>query len=276
MHGALCRIAGTITPCGTGRPSATSRGPSGGCRATAVSSSQVVRSIEYVKLVDLVGLSLESDTGLPVIVLREREAPNRLLPIFIGGGEAVAIAVALGGVVPPRPLTHDLMADLVHALDAEVDRVEVTELRDGSFFAELAVNGPDGERRLDTRPSDAIALAVRLDVPVFVHESVLDEAGTVVSEDMVLDDDAIDEEVSRFRSLLDELDSAPFGPDVDSVSDTPSWWEAEHRQCESPQGDFTYEIDGGPPDPGLQPTAQPPSRPSGRIRSWLMRRKARR
>lgn len=119
-----------------------------------------------MKLVDIVGLHLEAASGAPLILLPEHDAPHRVLPIFIGVPEAAAIYMAVSGQTPPRPFTHDVMAALVESLDARVERVEVTDLHDGTFVAELAVSGPGGGRRLDTRPSDAIALAVRVDAPL--------------------------------------------------------------------------------------------------------------
>ena len=159
-----------------------------------------------VKPVDLIGLTLEAGSGAPVVLLREHDVPRRVLPIFVGPTEATAIALALSDRLPPRPLTHDLLAMLIETLDARVERVEVTELRDGTFFAELAVSGPTGERRLDSRPSDAIALAVRVHAPLFVSGVVLDQAGATLAER--LDEESIDEAVAQFRSALDTLDPA--------------------------------------------------------------------
>lgn len=164
-----------------------------------------------MKLVEVVGLHVEATSGAPLVLLREQEAPHRVLPIFVGGLEAASIGMALGGQSPPRPLTHDVMAALVQSLDAEIERVEVTEVRDGGFFAELTVTGTNGGCRLDTRPSDAIALAIRLHAPLFVSDAVLDEAGTVLQE--VPDEEVIDGEVSEFRSFLDDIDPADFGTD---------------------------------------------------------------
>lgn len=187
--------------------------------------------------VDVLGLNVEAANGAPLVLLREHDAPHRVLPMSIGAPEAVAIALALGHEVPPRPLTHDLLATLIHDLHARVDHVEVTGLRDGTFHAELTVQGPTGERRLDSRPSDAIALALRVDAPVFVSEDVLDEAGTIMSvvtdEDddegivdadavgEVVDEEVIEAEVARFRSLLDDLDPAQLtGDEPDGDADT--------------------------------------------------------
>ena len=112
--------------------------------------------------VDLVGIQADPQTGAAVLVLREHDAPNRLLPIVVGGAEAASIALAAQGQVFPRPMTHDLMATLVERFDGHLDAVEVVDVHEGAFIANLAVSGPTGDLRLDTRPSDAIALAVRL------------------------------------------------------------------------------------------------------------------
>lgn len=148
-----------------------------------------------------------------MVVLREHDAPHRVVPIVVGGAEAASIAVALSGETPPRPLSHDLLATLIRDLGARVDRVEVTALRDGAFLAELAVSGPQGGHRLDARPSDGIALALRVGAPVYMSETVLDAAGRVLVERP--DDHAIDQAVARFRGYLDRLDpgalSAAFG-----------------------------------------------------------------
>jgi hypothetical protein len=106
-------------------------------------------------------------------------------------------------------MTHDLMAALLKTLGAHVDSVEVTELSDGTFFAEQVLTGSKGSHRVDSRPSDAIALAVRVGAPVLVNESVLDAAGVTVrttADEVPLDESEIEEAVGQFRRLLDELD----------------------------------------------------------------------
>lgn len=164
--------------------------------------------------VDLVGIQVDPISGAAALVLREHDAPNRLLPIVVGQADASSIAIAASGNRLPRPMTHDLMASLVDALDGHLDFVEVTELLDGAFLANLTVSGPAGERRIDTRPSDAIALAVRLQAPLFVSEAVLDEAGALPIDgsehDRLALETAIDAEVDQFRAFLDELDPADF------------------------------------------------------------------
>ena len=174
-------------------------------------------------LVDLIGIQVDPGTGAAVLVLREHDAPHRLLPITVGGPEAASIAIAASGRTVPRPMTHDLMAMLVESLDAHVDAVEVTDLLDGAFFASLALSGPSGERRLDSRPSDAIALAVRVHAPLYVSEHVLDEAGTMpVAEpaERVLDDEAIDTQVDEFRDFLPALEPADFDDVTTAGADT--------------------------------------------------------
>jgi bifunctional DNase/RNase len=161
-----------------------------------------------VKPVDLVGLQVEPQSGVSLVVLQEHDAPNRLLPIFIGGPEAASIAIALSGAAPPRPLVHDVLAAMVGALDATVASVEVTDMRDGTFIARITLRGPAGDHHLDARPSDAIALAVRTGAGLFVAEAVLDEAGELVAH--LPDEEAIDDAVDQFRHFLDELKPEDF------------------------------------------------------------------
>lgn len=164
-----------------------------------------------MKAVDLLGVHVEARSGAPLVLLREHDEPHRLLPIFVGTPEAVAIGLGLSGDAPPRPATHDLLASLVDLLDAHVERVEVTQVRDGAFIAELSVTAATGDRRIDSRPSDAIALAVRVDAPVFVADEVLDEAGVVMAAAEDDDEEEISAEVDRFRAFLDEIDPSAFG-----------------------------------------------------------------
>jgi uncharacterized protein len=209
--------------------------------------------VQSVKPVDLIGLTLEAGSGTPVVLLREHDAPRRVLPIFVGSTEATAIALALGDQSAPRPLTHDLLVTLVETLHAHVERVEVTELRDGTFFAVLAVSGPTGERRLDSRPSDAIALAVRVDAPLFVSGLVLDEAGATLGNR--LDEKSIDEAVARFRSALDTLDPADL--QADPAGEPPA---ATPEQGESADVDRPREETAeGDTEPGSGPDHPPDS-----------------
>jgi hypothetical protein len=199
-----------------------------------------------MKLVDLVGLHVEASSGAPLVLLREHDAPHRIVPIFIGGAEAASIAVALSGQALPRPLTHDLMASLVQSLDAHVDAVEVTDLRDGAFLAEISVSGPAGGHRLDTRPSDAIALAVRLGAPLFISDEVLDQAGAVL--DAEPDEAAIDAAVAEFREFLDELDPADFAAagDAEDGGDAEDAGDADHGGDAEDAEDADHGGDGPP------------------------------
>ncbi len=127
------------------------------------------------------GLALDEKAQSPVLILKD-EARDLALPIWIGPVEAMAISLAINAVETPRPMTHDLLVRMVSGLGGKLTAVEVVALREGTFFAEIVVTlgGPGAEemRRIDCRPSDAIALAVRANVPIRVAESVLAEAGT--------------------------------------------------------------------------------------------------
>jgi bifunctional DNase/RNase len=132
--------------------------------------------------VDIIGLSTSpSSGGAYALVLGEVEG-NRRLPIIIGAFEAQAIALELEKIQPPRPMTHDLLRDTFEAVDVEVTEVVIDELREGTFFAKIRYRHDGEEQQLDSRPSDAVALAVRVDAPIFVAPMVLDEAG-IVAED---------------------------------------------------------------------------------------------
>ncbi|PSQ62097.1 MAG: hypothetical protein BRD27_02580 [Bacteroidetes bacterium QH_10_64_19] len=132
--------------------------------------------------VDIIGLSTSpSSGGAYALVLGEVEG-NRRLPIIIGAFEAQAIALELEKIQPPRPMTHDLLRDTFEAVDVEVTEVVIDELREGTFFAKIRYCHDGEEHQLDSRPSDAVALAVRVDAPIFVAPMVLDEAG-IVAED---------------------------------------------------------------------------------------------
>ena len=132
--------------------------------------------------VDIIGLSTSpSSGGAYALVLGEVDG-NRRLPIIIGAFEAQAIALELEKIQPPRPMTHDLLRDTFEAVDVEVTEVVIDELREGTFFAKIRYRHDGEEHQLDSRPSDAVALAVRVDAPIFVAPMVLDEAG-IVAED---------------------------------------------------------------------------------------------
>lgn len=153
---------------------------------------------------ELVGVRIELPTNQPIVLLREVDGP-RYLPIWIGATEATAIAFALEGVEPQRPLTHDLLRDVTIGLGARIERVVVNDLRDGIYYADLVLAVEAGEVVVSSRPSDAIALAARTDANLFATPEVLDEAGVEIKEDE--DDEA---EVERFREFLDNVQPEDF------------------------------------------------------------------
>lgn len=133
--------------------------------------------------VDIIGLSTSpSSGGAYALVLGEIEG-NRRLPIIIGAFEAQAIALELEKIQPPRPMTHDLLRDMLEAVGAEVLDIVIDELREGTFFAKIRFLHDGEEGQLDARPSDAVALAVRVEAPIYVSPSVLDEAGIPAEEE---------------------------------------------------------------------------------------------
>lgn len=152
---------------------------------------------------DIVGVRVELPSKQPLVLLKEVDG-ERYLPIWIGAVEATAIALAQEGVTTQRPMTHDLMRDVLLALSAELTRVTITDLRDGVFYANLVfANGVE----VSARPSDAIALAMRMSVPVFGDESVLAEASISVPEEQAAQQE---NELEQFRKFLDEVSPEDF------------------------------------------------------------------
>jgi bifunctional DNase/RNase len=158
---------------------------------------------------ELVGVRVELPTSTPIALLRERTGDHRVLPIFIGGAEATAIAFALEEVVPPRPMTHDLMKDLLDELGVSVESVVVTDLRDNTFYAEIELHASDGVHRVSSRPSDAIALAARTGTPIYAEEAVLDQAG-YTAEDEETDEEPSEEVVEQFKEFIDTVNPEDF------------------------------------------------------------------
>jgi bifunctional DNase/RNase len=159
---------------------------------------------------ELVGVRVEMPSSSPIALLREVGGDRRVLPIFIGAPEATAIAFALEEVVTPRPMTHDLLRNLLDDLGVSLERITVTELRDGVFHAELELHGHDGTHTVTSRPSDAIALAARTGSPIFASEVVLAEAGYLEDEPDDGDDAAPEEVVEQFRDFIDSVNPEDF------------------------------------------------------------------
>lgn len=160
--------------------------------------------------VELVGVSLDSASNTPVVVLQELAAPERTLSIFIGTPEATAIAFALEHVEPPRPLTHDLMKNVLDTVEIVLERVVISALRESTFFAELHLSDGESEWVVSSRPSDALALSVRVDCQVFVAEAVLDEAGVAAAADEDFDEGDPEEVVEEFRQFIDSINPDDF------------------------------------------------------------------
>ncbi|HLG66537.1 MAG TPA: bifunctional nuclease family protein [Acidimicrobiales bacterium] len=158
-----------------------------------------------------VRVDLQSNT--PVLLLQETEGEGRTLPIFIGTPEATAIAYALQGVEMPRPMTHDLMKDMLDALHVEVERVLVTELRSSTYFAELHLRRGSDRSVVSSRPSDAVAVAVRTGSPLFVSDELMDAEGILLAIDSGEDEEQEanpDELVGQFREFLDNIKPEDF------------------------------------------------------------------
>jgi len=139
-----------------------------------------------------------------IVVLKEIAA-ERYLPIWIGPCEAEAISVGVKGIDVQRPLTHDLIVNLIDALDAELSHVQVSELSDNTYFATLTLSSAEAEIEVDARPSDAIAVAVRLGVQIYVADSVMADAGIVPEKDLLAQQDEESENLGVFRNFLSSL-----------------------------------------------------------------------
>jgi hypothetical protein len=130
-------------------------------------------------------LMMDPNSGTPIIILKDVQS-DTMLPIWVGAYEANAIALEIEKIAPPRPMTHDLLRNLIIQLGVQVERVVVTRLQDNTFFAEIEMRNSDGNlMRLDSRPSDAIALALRADCPIFVDMEVIKASrNTIPSEEV--------------------------------------------------------------------------------------------
>jgi bifunctional DNase/RNase len=157
---------------------------------------------------ELLGVRLELPANAPVVLLRE-QVGERVLPIYIGPEEAKAIALSLEGVVTPRPMTHDLLRDTLEALGAALNRITVTDLKDRTFYAELELRIDGRTVRVSSRPSDAIALAVRVSAPIYAAEAVLDEAAAAPEEERTAPEEA-EEIVDQFREFIDQVNPDDF------------------------------------------------------------------
>lgn len=152
-------------------------------------------------------LGLDRTTNTPVVILQEKEG-ERVLPIWIGPAEASAIAMELAGVKFARPLTHDLLKQLIVGLGARLNRVLITQVKENTYYAELDVRRDDHVIQIDARPSDSIAIALRLNAPIFTQEDLL-ELTSVDTGEGAKDTETLDSE--KLKSYLQNLDPEDFG-----------------------------------------------------------------
>jgi bifunctional DNase/RNase len=159
---------------------------------------------------ELIGVRVEMPTNAPMVLLRERSGEGRTVPIYIGAPEATAIALALDGVDTPRPMTHDLMRDILEELAVDIERIVVTDLHDKTFFAEIHMRRDGEPHVVSSRPSDAIALAARTGTPIFVETTVIDDVGFTETEDDAPDGPPSEEVVEEFKEFLDNITPEDF------------------------------------------------------------------
>ena len=151
------------------------------------------------------GVRVELPSNQPIVLLKEQDG-DRYLPIWIGAVEATAIAFALQGIQTPRPMTHDLMRDILGETDVAVERILISELVDQTFYALIRMSSDGKTVEVSSRPSDAIALAVRINAPIFAAEEVLDQAGIELRDEE-------ETEVEKFREFLDQVSPEDFAAD---------------------------------------------------------------
>ena len=151
------------------------------------------------------GVSFDLVGKQPIVLLKTAEG-NRFLPIWIGHPEAAAILMKLQNAATPRPMTHDLVTDMLAQLDIQVVRITVTELKENTFYASITVQQDGSEIEVDSRPSDAIALAVRAEAPIYVADDVIDETGIEFEGDEPNEEEMVDE----FRKFLDNVTPDEF------------------------------------------------------------------
>ncbi len=156
---------------------------------------------ESLILMEVKGLMMDPSSSVPIVILRSEEH-SRILPIWIGIFEANAIALKLEGIEPPRPMTHDLLVNMLGDVNCSIARVAINDLVDNTFFAQIFVHVDSQELIVDSRPSDAIALALRAEVPIYVAKTVLEKART---------DDLRAQDEEKLKKWLEEVDPEDLG-----------------------------------------------------------------
>jgi hypothetical protein len=158
---------------------------------------------------ELLGVQVEMPSEAPMLLLRETNEPRRVLPVYIDAPEARAIHLGIDKVRVARPLTHDLIKLIIDELGAEVVKLTVTELVDRTFFAELEIDLGGETHVISCRPSDGVALAVRTDAPIFANEAVLDEAGQIVEEGPITEEES-EELLDEFKRFIEDVAPEDF------------------------------------------------------------------
>jgi uncharacterized protein len=164
-----------------------------------------------VQQMQIYGVSFDMVGKQPIVLLKTVDG-NKFLPIWIGHPEAAAILMKLQGASTPRPMTHDLLTEVLEQLDARCERVSVTELRDNTFYASITVSINGSELEIDSRPSDALALAVRVSAPIFAAEEVIEESAIEFEHEV----EDTEEVVDRFKEFLDQVSPEDFAQGEDS------------------------------------------------------------
>jgi bifunctional DNase/RNase len=161
----------------------------------------------------LSAVRVEIPSNNPLLLLQETTGTRRTLPIYIGPAEAQAIAFAQQDVETPRPMTHDLMRDVIEELGARVECIVITELRERTFYAEIRLVLGTTRHTVSARPSDAVALAVRVKCPIYAEDELLDAEGVILPDDDEDDDDSPESEelVSEFRDFIEGIKPEDFG-----------------------------------------------------------------
>jgi len=157
---------------------------------------------------NIYGVSFDLVGKQPIVLLKTAEG-NKFLPIWIGHPEAAAILMKLQSASTPRPMTHDLVTDMLDQLGAQVIRITVTELRENTFYAQITVQQDGSEVDIDSRPSDAIALAIRADAPIYAADDVIEESAIEFEGDEINQED-LEREVSKFKQFLDHVTPDEF------------------------------------------------------------------
>ena len=150
------------------------------------------------------GLTLDPLTNMPIVILKDIEG-KKALPIWVGIFEANAIALEMEQVTTPRPMTHDLIKNILEGITAHVNRVVVNDLKDNTFYAVISLNLNGSEVLVDSRPSDAIALALRVNAPIFVEKKVIDEARSIDFTEQVAGKESDEEMGEDWKNWLENL-----------------------------------------------------------------------